>query len=151
MTNYISQEGLDKLKEELDELKKKRYEISKRIEEAKSLGDLSENHEYHEAREAQSFNEGRLKELEEAIRDAEIITDQKTKSDIVDLGSKITVKNGGQEKHFIVVGSQEADPASGKISNESPIGRAFLGKKAGEKVEVETPGGKTEYKIISVG
>src|SRR3989339_1967679 len=115
MTNYISQEGLDKLKEELDELKKKRYEISRRIEEAKSLGDLSENHEYHEAREAQSFNEGRLRELEEKIRDAEIIDDQKSKGGVVDLGSKITVKNGGQEKKFTVVSSQEDDPASGKI------------------------------------
>ncbi|PJE59682.1 MAG: transcription elongation factor GreA [Candidatus Portnoybacteria bacterium CG10_big_fil_rev_8_21_14_0_10_44_7] len=150
MTNYISKEGLQKLKIELGQLKQKRYEIAKKIEEAKALGDLAENNEYHEARETQAFNEGRIRELEEKIRDAQVISGQGRKSSAVFIGSKIVVQNGGQQKEFLLVGSQEADPLTGKISNESPIGQAFLGKKAGDRVEVQTPGGRTVYKIISV-
>lgn len=150
MTNYISKEGLEKLKSELAKLKEKRFEISKKIEEAKALGDLSENNEYHEARESQAFNEGKIKELEEKIKSATIIKGQGRKPSNVCVGSKITVKNGQGTKDFLIVGSEEADPLAGKISNESPIGQAFLGKKAKDQVEIETPAGKIVYKIISV-
>jgi len=150
MTNYISKEGLEKLKSELAKLKEKRFEISKKIEEAKALGDLSENNEYHEARESQAFNEGKIKELEEKIKSATIIKGQGRKSSSVCIGSKITVKNGEGTKDFLIVGSEEADPLAGKISNESPLGQAFLGKKVKDQVEIETPAGKIVYKIITV-
>ena len=147
---YLSREGMESLEKELQELKtKKRQEIAKRLQEAKDLGDLSENAEYFEAKEAQSFNENRIAELQELLKNA--ITIEASNENAVGIGSMIEVKSGNGTEMFRIVGSAEANPQEGKISNESPIGRAFLGKKAGEKVEVETPGGKTEYKIISVG
>lgn len=150
MDNYISKEGLEKLKEELARLKERRHEIAQKIEEAKALGDLSENNEYHEARETQSFNEGRIRELEEKVKNAKIITGRGKKPDAVQVGSQITVKNGGQKIDYWLVGSEEANPLAGKISNESPIGKAFLNKKIGEEVIVETPRGKVKYKILAI-
>lgn len=148
MENYISKEGLENLKKELENLKRKRYEIAQLLEEAKALGDLSENHEYHEAREAQAFNEGRIQELEEKIKDARIITGKGNSE--VRVGSALTVKFNGDKKTFTIVGSEEADPPSGKISNESPIGKAFIGKKVGDEVAVDAPSGKKIYKIIEI-
>jgi len=147
---YISQEGLEKLKNELDELKNvKRKEIIERIERAKEMGDLSENAEYADAKEEQAFTEGRILELEEMINNAVIIK-KGEKTGIVDIGSTIKVKFNGEEKEFTIVGSEEADPLRGIISNESPLGRAFLGKRVGDEVEVVVPKGIIKYKIIEI-
>jgi len=146
---YISKEGFEDQKKELEDLKIKRKEIALRLEEAKALGDLSENQEYLAAREAQAFNEGKIVELDQLLKEA-VIIDKNKKSSVVQIGSSVQVKNNGNQKTFLIVGSQEANPSLGKISNESPLGKAFLGKRAGEKVKVETPGGEAEYEIISI-
>lgn len=147
---YISQEGLDKHKKELEELKLKRQEIAQRLEEAKALGDLSENQEYIAAKEAQAFNEGKIVELEQLLREVIVIEDNNKKSNVVQIGRTLEVKTEGKSKSFTIVGSEEAEPANGKISNESPLGKAFLGRKVGETIEVETPSGKVSYKIIDI-
>jgi transcription elongation factor GreA len=156
-TRYISQENLEKFKTELSELKTvRRKEITKRIEEAKALGDLSENAEYLEAREAQAFNELRIHELEELIRNCVVIENEKDKkanfkSKSVDIGSTVEVQNaGGQRILYTIVGPDGADPSQNKISNESPLGRAFLQRIPGEEVEVLTPSGKQRFKVISI-
>ena len=149
MPQYISHEGLEKQKKELEELKLKRQEIAHRLEEAKALGDLSENQEYIAAKEAQAFNEGKIVELEQLLRDAVVIENNR-KHGAVQIGSSVEVKVNGKSKIFTIVGSEEADPANGKISNESPLGKAFLGRKVGESAEAETPGGKMHYKIIDI-
>ena len=148
-TNFVTEEGLQKLKDELEELRVKRLEIAKSIEEAKQLGDLSENASYTEALEAQSFNEGRIAELEELIRSASIINKQFTET--IELGATIEVEIQGGDRHtYAIVGSQEANPAEGRISNESPIGRSLLGHRKGDTVSVKTPKGQVEYKILSI-
>ena len=156
---YLSPEGLKKLKEELEERKTiKRQEIARRLEEAKSLGDLAENSEYAAAKEAQAFNEGRILELEEIIRKAALINPASPSRKKAQLGSVIEVKllGGGSKKalnsrqSFMIVGSEEADPAQGKISNESPLGQAFLNHQVGDIIEVATPKGKAKYKIVSI-
>lgn len=149
MPQYLSEEGIEQHKQELEELKLKRQEIAKRLEEAKALGDLSENQEYSSAREAQAFNEGKILELEQLLRDA-VIIDKNHRSSTIHIGSAIEVRANGKAQNFIIVGSEEANPVAGKISNESPLGKAFLGKKAGDKVEVETPGGKATYTIVAI-
>jgi transcription elongation factor GreA len=149
MPQYLSQEGFQQHKQELEELKLKRQEVAQRLEEAKALGDLSENTEYLQAREAQAFNEGKILELEQLLRDAVVIGKAK-KSSIVQIGSSVEVKGNGKSQTFTIVGSEEAKPADGKISNESPLGKAFLGRRVGENVEVETPGGKINYKILAI-
>lgn len=148
---YLSHEGVKALEKELQELKTiRRQEIAKRLQEAKDLGDLSENAEYFEAKEAQSLNENRIAELEKLFKNIVIIETPKKESSIR-IGSTIEVKpdNGGIEK-FSIVGSTEAKPQEGKISNESPLGRAFLGQKIGDEVEVKTPRGAIKYKIIKI-
>lgn len=149
MVQYFSQEGFEQKKKELEDLKLKRQEISKRIEEAKALGDLSENQEYSSARESQAFNEGKILELEQQLREV-VIIDKNKKFSIAQVGCTISVKSNGKDRIFMIVGSEEANPAEGKISNEAPLGKAFLGRKAGEEVEVETPAGKNIYKIVSI-
>ncbi len=151
MSNQIiSQEGYNKLKKELDDLINiKRKEIAKRIENAKELGDLSENAEYHEAKEAQAFNEGRIAEINAMLKNVTIVENSSDKNEIT-LGSKITVKVNGNKKNFEIVSFNEVDPLAGKISNESPLGKAFIGKKKGDKVSVETPKGKVEYQIVKI-
>ena len=147
---YLTPQGLEKLKKELEERKTKiRREIAKRLEEAKALGDLSENTEYSSAREAQAFNEGRILELEEIIKNAVVISSKKRKKE-VQIGSEISVKCGNQVRNFTIVGSQEAEPEKGRISVESPLGKAFLDHKPGDIVEVKTPKGKMKYKILSI-
>jgi len=147
---FITEEGLTKLKEELEHLKtSKRQGVAKRIQEAKELGDLSENAEYADAKEEQAFTEGRILELEETIRNAKIIQNDK-KSSTVQVGSKIFVKNQDEEKEFRIVGSNEADPSKGLISNNSPMGKAFIGKKAGDAVEFSAPKGKVVYEILEI-
>jgi len=149
MPQYLSEEGLQQHKQELEELKIKRQEIADRLEEARALGDLSENQEYISAREAQAFNEGKILELEQLLREATVI-DKNRRSSVVHIGSTVEVRANGKSQSFTIVGSEEANPAGGKISNESPLGKAFLNHKSGDTIEVETPAGKTVYKIISL-
>jgi transcription elongation factor GreA len=147
---YLTQEGLKKLEEELALLKSKRLQIAERIERAKELGDLSENAEYHSAREEQGFTEGRIADIERLIKGA-IVVQKNGRSDIVNLGSKIRVcDQSGREKIFEIVGINEADPIFGKISNESPIGQAFMGKRVGESVKIIVPKGTIYYTIVSI-
>lgn len=146
----ISQEGYEKIKKELDYLKgEKRRQIADRIQKAKDMGDLSENAEYAEAKDEQAFNEGRIIELEAIIKNVTIVENGVAR-DTIGMGSKITVKVSGEEKVFTIVSFNEVDPLAGKISNESPLGRAFLDKKAGDKVKVQTLKGEMEYEILRV-
>ena len=152
---YISIEGLKKIKEELEECKiAKRKEIAIRLEEAKLLGDLSENAEYSSAKEAQSFNEGRIFELEEIIKESTVIKSVRKGQKKISIGTVFEVKpmnsKPSKKQVFTIVGFQEADPINGKISNESPLGKAFLGGQISDIIEVETPGGKSKYKIICI-
>ena len=150
MPQYLSRDGLGKLKKELEERKGQiRTEITRKILAAKELGDLSENAEYIEAKEAQSFNEGRIAELEEIIKEAVVISNGNT-HDIIVVGSTVRVKSPQGEHQFTIVGPAESDPTQGFISNESPLGSAFIGHKKGEEGEVKTPGGVVEYKILEI-
>src|SRR3989338_8336924 len=147
--NYLSAESLVTLKKELDTLKDVTIpDIAKRIDEAKQQGDLSENAEYHQAREDMSWAQGRLQELDQIINNSEVIVKHDT--NVASLGSTITVEVKGQKRQYTIVGPQEINPAKGYISNESPLGGAFLGHKVGERVEVTTPGRKTVYEIVEI-
>jgi len=146
----ISQEGYDKLKEELNLLTTvRRKEIAERIERAKELGDLSENAEYSEAKDAQAMNEGQILELTNTLKNVTVVQSSNSHEE-VSMGSKVTVKSVNGEKQYIIVSFNEADPVNGKISNESPLGVAFLNRHRGDQVEVETPKGKIKYKIIKI-
>lgn len=147
---YLSPEGLKKLKEELERRKSLRAEISEKIQEAKALGDLSENAEYQEALSIQSFNEGRIMEMEEILRHAEMVPENHHKHEAVEVGAQIKVESKFGPQQFTIVGSSEAEPAKGFISDESPLGKAFMGHKRGEEIEVETPKGKVRYKILEI-
>jgi transcription elongation factor GreA len=146
---YITSQKLKEIKKELEELKRKRNEIAERIREAQDMGDLAENAEYAEAKEVQAFNEGRIQELEQIFKNAVIIS-RKNECDSVEVGCQVLVQNKHGKKEFIIVGSEEADPTQGKISNESPLGRAFLGKRKNDEVLVQTPSGKIRYKILQI-
>lgn len=146
----ISQEGYDKLKDELTLLTTiKRKEIAERIERAKELGDLSENAEYSEAKDAQALNEGHILELTNTLKNVTVVHHEDSKDQVV-MGSKVTVKSSDKEKQYTIVSFNEADPLNGKISNESPLGVAFLNKKKGDAIEVETPKGIVKYKILKI-
>lgn len=146
----ISQEGYDKLKKELDErIGVKRLEIAGRIETAKELGDLSENAEYAEAKDEQAFNDGRINELSALLKNVTVVQNNGDKHKI-GMGSKVTAVAEGKTKEFTIVSFNEANPGEGKISNESPLGVAFIGKKRGEKITVNTPRGDIVYEILSV-
>lgn len=150
-SEYFSKEGLKKLKLELENLKtKKRKEIADRLEYAKSLGDLSENSEYQEAKESQLLNEAKISELEDMLRRA-IVVEHAPSLGKVDIGSKVTLEDerGGQ-MIFTIVGANEAAPSENKISHESPLGKALLGHKKFDKVAVVTPKGSAEYKIQDI-
>ncbi len=152
-TIYITEEGFKQLQAELKELKEvERKKVATRLKEAIKLGDLSENSEYQEARTEQSFLEGRILELEEKVKKAKIIKDHKKKSDKVELGTKVTICKAGtkKEEEYTIVGSTEADPLAKKISNESPVGSALMGKKIKEEVSVKTPGGSVKYTIVKL-
>ena len=150
MSSYISQEGLKDLKERLHALKtEKRKEIAERLEHAKTLGDLSENAEYQETKEEQALVESQIAELEEMLRDA-VVIHKGSSIDKVAIGSTVVVHSRHGEETYTIVGSEEASPAEGKISNESPLGKAFLGKQAGETAGVKTPGGATTYTIKKI-
>lgn len=145
----VTQEGLQKLKSELEDRKiRLRQEIAQAIKEAKEQGDLSENAEYSDAKHRQNENESRIAELEMQIKDS--VVAKATNDSSVHVGSSVKVKTGTMEMNFHIVGSNEANPSAGKISNESPLGQSFLGKKKGDKVMVETPAGKLEYAILEV-
>ncbi len=146
---YLSKEGFEKFKAELHYLRTtKRPEISKRIEAAKEHGDLKENAEYHDARDEAAFVDGRILELDDMLRNALLIGEGA--KDQVTVGSTVSVAYDGKEKTFTVVGSHEADPIGGRISNESPIGKALLGKKVGESATVTLPKNDVTYTITAI-
>jgi transcription elongation factor GreA len=147
---YLSRDGLEKLRHELDEMVSvKRPEVANRIHDAKEHGDLSENAEYEEAKNEQAFVEGRIQQLEALIKNATII-DENHSTDHVQIGSTVEVESPDGAESFMIVGSTEARPNEGRISNESPVGRALLGRKKGEKVVVKVPAGDFTYKIVSI-
>lgn len=153
---YVTKEGLKKLEDELANLKTaRRREVAQRLKEAISYGDLSENSEYEEAKNEQAFVEGRILELEDQIKHAQIIKEKKSTGKVVELGSKVVlvVVKGGQERdseEYTIVGSTEADPLANMISNVSPVGAAIIGCKVGQTVDVKVPAGKAIYKIKKI-
>ncbi len=151
MTKLVTEEGLKKLKDELANRKIKiRQEIAGAIKEAKEQGDLSENAEYSEAKRQQAENESRIANLEAMVKNYQVVESNGKSTGIVEIGSDVKVKFDGKEISFHIVGASEADPSSFKISNESPMGKAFMGKKRGDIAEAETPGGLVKYKILEV-
>lgn|SRR5690554_5776283 len=149
----MTKEGREKLIQELEELKTvKRKEVVERIKIARSFGDLSENSEYDSAKEEQAFVEGRIALLEKMLRNAVIIEDNGESSDTVSLGKSVTFQElpDGEEETYTIVGSAESDPFEGKISNDSPIAKSLLGRKVGEEVSIQTPGGEILVKIVAV-
>lgn len=146
---YLTREGVDELQVELEGLVAQRGPIAERIKTAREFGDLSENAEYSSARQEQERVEGRIGEIENILQNVEIIKKPRGDSK-VQLGSLVKLKSDGKSKEFRVVGTVEADPLNGKISDESPIGKALLGKQVGEKVEIKTPADTTIYKIVDI-
>ncbi len=150
MPSYLSTKGLQEIKEELIRRQKiTRREIAEKIANAKELGDLSENFEYQESKEEQGMNEARIAQLENQIHDV-VIIDAASGSSQIGIGTMFIAEVGGQKKSFTMVGSNEADPLKGKISNESPIGLAFLGAKTGDVVSIEVPSGTMKYTIVEI-
>ena len=149
---YLTSEGAAKLRAELDELKgPKREEMAKRLRSAIQMGDLSENADYHKAKEDQSVMEGRIQELEYLLKYAIIVDVNEVPKDTVQVGSCVTVQEDDEpEEQYFVVGAKEADPRSGKISNESPIGKALMGSRVGDLVTASTPGGEIKLKILKI-
>ena len=146
----LTKRGLEALKKELEELvDKKRPQIVERLAFARSQGDLAENNDYQNAKDELEFLDGRITELEEVIKSAVVISCNGQKS-CVGLGTKVTLKVNGDKQSYIIVGDWEADPIEKKISHTSPLGEALVGKKVGEKVEVEAPAGKVTYEILAI-
>ncbi|MBI4089649.1 MAG: transcription elongation factor GreA [Candidatus Levybacteria bacterium] len=148
---YLTKEGLTELKKEYDELtNKKRPTVLARVSQARNMGDLSENAEYVAAREELTFIDGRIDELEIILKQAVIIRDVKASNHAIKLGSTVTLNSNGKKEVFTVVGEWEADPTNKKISHESPLGKVLIGKRVGEKVQVEAPVGKITYSVVSI-
>ena len=150
---YLTQEGLQKVKEELEYLRTtRRKEVAQMIAEAKAEGDISENAGYDEAKTQQGFLEGKIRELEIILKHAEIIEENSAPTNAAALGRTVVVKEVGTdfEEAYAIVGKTEADPTGGKISNESPMGQALIGKKIGSMVNVATPGGEIEFEIVRI-
>ena len=150
-TVYLTENGLQEIKDELDYLKlEKRPEVIKALKEARALGDLSENAEYDAARNEQAIVESRIKELEIMVEKAEIISAVNT--NVVSIGTKVKIEyiDDNEQEEYSIVGSKEADPFANKISNESPIAKAIIGKKVGNVVSVESPNGKYDVKIVEI-
>lgn len=146
----ITKNGLEELKKELDELMNiKRPKVVERLSNARLQGDLSENSDYHNAKDELEFLDGRITELEEVTKNA-VVVSENGNGDGVSMGTKVTLKIGDSEQTFHIVGEWEADPAEKKISHTSPLGEALLGKRKGEKVEVEAPAGKVVYEILHI-
>ena len=147
---YISKDGLEKLRHELEEMVSiRRPEIAQRIHDAKEHGDLTENAEYEDAKNEQAFVEGRIQMVEALIKNATLIDEHHSK-DHVQIGSTVKLDGPAGAQTFTIVGSPEAKPTEGRISNESPVGRALLGKKKGENVTVQVPAGDIAYKIVAI-
>ncbi|SDY58412.1 transcription elongation factor GreA [Proteiniborus ethanoligenes] len=150
---FLTAEGLAKIEEEYEELKTvRRKEIADRIKQALAFGDISENSEYDEAKNEQARLEERIAKLERTLRNARIIDNEEISAEVVSIGSKVMVKDieYNEKIEYTIVGSAEADPYEERISNESPVGRALIGRKAGEIVEVHVPDGVIQYEIISI-
>ena len=149
----LTPEGLRKLEEELEVLKTvKRKEIAERIRASKEFGDISENAEYEDAKNEQAFVEGRIQQLDAMLRTAKVIDNHDGPADEIMVGSSVRVKDltSGEQSTYTIVGSLEADPDQDRISNESPVGRALLGRRAGETVDVVVPAGKIRYSILKI-
>lgn len=149
----LTYEGLQKLEQELEFLKAvKRREVAERIKQALSFGDLSENSEYDEAKNEQAHVEGRIVQLENMLKNAKVIDEDEVKTDVVSVGSKVTILDMEfkEEVEYYIVGSAEANPSQFKISNESPVGSALMGKKKGTVVDVVVPDGVVKYKILNI-
>jgi transcription elongation factor GreA len=152
MEHYVTPERLKELEVELDDLKtNKRIQVADRLKRAKELGDLSENSEYIEAREEQNQIERKIYALEDMIKNATLIKKPQTSSKTIQIGSTVTLERGGTLQKFTIVGSSETKPEEGRISNESPLGKALLGKQTQEKITIQAPSGKIEYIIQSIG
>jgi len=150
--SYLTAEGAARLKEELEKLKgPEREAMARRLRAAIQQGDLSENADYHKAKEDQAFLEGRIQELEYLLKNAVIVETQNGQYDQVDIGARVTIQEDDMPPEiFTLVGAKETDPRNGRISNESPIGRALFGKRVGDIVTVETPGGEIRLRIIGI-
>ncbi len=151
-TTFLTKEGFQKLQEELDYLRTtKRQEVAERLHEAMEGGELIENAEYEAAKNEQAFVEGRIQELEVILATARLIEDNgKSKEGLIQVGSTVTIEEDGEPATYTIVGAAEANPREGKISNESPIGKAIIGHKVGETLQVEAPGGHFKVKILKV-
>ena len=148
---YLSKEGLQKLRAELEDMvSHKRPEVAQRIHDAKEHGDLSENAEYEDAKNEQAFVEGRIQTLEALIKNATLI-DENHSTDHVQIGSTVSVESDDGKETFTIVGSAEAAPREGRISNESPVGVALMGRKKGDRVTVQAPAGPIEYTLVRIG
>lgn len=148
---YVTVTGAERLEKELEELENKRGEIASNIRTAKAYGDLSENFEYHEAKREQGFVEGRIQELKIIVPEMEVVAPEDVSADTVGFGAVVTVRDeSGEEWDFFIVGPLEADPMDDRISYQSPLGSAFLGRKVGDVVETEVPAGKVRYEIVAI-
>lgn len=150
--NILTLEGLAKLEEELNSLKNKRTEVAETIKQALAFGDISENAEYDEAKKEQAFVEGKIIQIENILRTAKVIDEEDIQTDAVSVGCKVTLKDieFGDEVVYTIVGSAEADPMNLKISNESPVGNALVGKSVGEVVSIIVPDGIIKYEILQI-
>ena len=149
----VTPEGLEKLQQELAYLTEtRRKEVADRIRQAREFGDITENSEYDEAKNEQGLLERRIGELQRRVRNVKVVDPSEVEEDAVDLGTTVTLRvvGKGQERTFQIVGANESDPTSGKLSHASPVGRAVLKRKVGEKVTVSTPRGAAEYEIVNV-
>ena len=147
---YVSAEGLKKIQTELDDLRSAgRKKVAERIHAAMEFGDFTENSELEQAKNDQAFLEGRIMTLEQMVKNAQII-DEKSHHDMVEIGSHVMVEADGSKEQYVIVGSAEAAPAEGRISNESPVGKALMGHRAGETVRLVVPAGAVEMKILAV-
>jgi transcription elongation factor GreA len=147
---YLSKEGLEQIRQELDQLVNvRRSEIAARIHEAREHGDITENAEYEDAKNEQAFVEGRIQALSALVKNAVVIKETHSATH-VQIGSTVTIQSKDGKESFTIVGSAEAAPADGRISNESPVGRALLGRKKGDEVTVSVPAGDSKYKILSI-
>lgn len=151
-TNFLTREGFQKLQDELEYLRSvKRQEVANRLHEAMEGGELIENAEYEAAKNEQAFVEGRIQELEIILASARVI-EESHKADIIQVGSTVTIQeDGSKPEKYTIVGAAEANPRAGRISNESPIGRAILNHRAGDEVQVEAPGGMYKVRIVKIG
>ena len=149
----LTKDGLKKLQDELENLKSvRRIEVAERIKQAIAFGDISENSEYDDAKNEQAFIEGRIQELEQKLRNVEVISEEKKSKSVVTMGCKVVVRDMELEEdmEYTLVGTAEADPEAMRISNESPVGAAILGQKVNKVVEVQAPVGTIKYKIIKI-